>query len=537
METYKFWDIKESITTGDKRLIGSDIWEALQNVGANNVNDYPPFSSKWKLTTDNPYMSVQESEDKYTLEIDTNQDDITFILPNPSSKSCRNIHIVLKDATNTLTVQTDAPSHLINFSLTYLDFNTSADNIFFEVINGSWQISSEVADMPPLVFSARNSSNQSFTDTRIDVTLDHVVKSYGGIAHLDSGEIVFDKAGIFILLVSVGIDVLSGSSRSIANSFVQLDTGSGFTDIPDILLLTYNRMGGSGINGDSAHIPIEVSAGDKIKIQSVRENGSDTLQTVFPSCAITIISSKGLRGEKGEKGDTGADGDVVWRGVWTAGTYNTHDGVQYQGSSFICNANGTTNNPGTPASPNAGWDLWVQKGADGSGAVINISEDGTNIPNTPHGTINFQGNFNVSNGGSGVANVQYTERKNTYMMAVWAEENAGLSSGSYEWAYGNGANTPIDGGVTIHVPSGYSCEVVAMSIRLGAGDATVELIHNGVLQGSNCQVVATGVQSKTDTIASPIAISDNDYINFRTVTASSTGSPNVVTAWLKYTEN
>jgi hypothetical protein len=63
-----------------------------------------------------------------------------------------------------------------------------------------------------------------------------------------------------------------------------------------------------------------------------------------------------------------------------------------------------------------------------------------------------------------------------YMYSVWAEENAALgASNTYEWAFGNGANTPSDGGMTIYVPSGWTAEVVAMSLRVGGGTATVEL--------------------------------------------------------------
>jgi len=122
-----------------------------------------------------------------------------------------------------------------------------------------------------------------------------------------------------------------------------------------------------------------------------------------------------------------------------------------------------------------------------------------------------------------------------YMYPVWAEENSTLGATTYEWAYGNGANTPSDGGVTIYVPSGYTCTVVALSLRLGGGTATVELLHNGTLKGSDANVVLSTGQSATNELSTPLAISNNDYINFRTTAASSTASPCVVTAWLKMT--
>ena len=122
-----------------------------------------------------------------------------------------------------------------------------------------------------------------------------------------------------------------------------------------------------------------------------------------------------------------------------------------------------------------------------------------------------------------------------YMYPVWAEENSALgASNTYEWAFGNGANTPNDGGMTIFVPTGWTCTAVAMSLRLGGGTATVELVLNGTLQGARANVVATG-QSATDEFAS-VAIANNDYINFRTTVSAGTSGPCVATVWLRMTK-
>ena len=124
-----------------------------------------------------------------------------------------------------------------------------------------------------------------------------------------------------------------------------------------------------------------------------------------------------------------------------------------------------------------------------------------------------------------------------YMYPVWAEENSTLgASNAYEWAFGNGANTPADGGMTVYVPSSWTCTVVAMSVRVGGGTATVELVHNGTPKGSACQVVLSSGQSATDEMATPLVIANNDYINFRTVSSASTSGPCVVTAWLRMVE-
>ena len=125
-------------------------------------------------------------------------------------------------------------------------------------------------------------------------------------------------------------------------------------------------------------------------------------------------------------------------------------------------------------------------------------------------------------------------RLHQYIYPVWAEENAALGgSNTYEWAFGNGANTPSGGGMTVYVPTGWTCHVVAMSLRVGGGTATVELVHNGTPKGADCRVVLSEGQSATDEMATPLAIANNDYINFRTSSSSGTSGPCVVTAWLR----
>ena len=121
-----------------------------------------------------------------------------------------------------------------------------------------------------------------------------------------------------------------------------------------------------------------------------------------------------------------------------------------------------------------------------------------------------------------------------YMVPIWAEENAGLATNSYEWAFGNGANTPSDGGLTVYVPSGWNCSAISMSIRVGGGTANVTLLINGAEQlGAGCVDITSG-QSATNEFPSPLYIEDNDYVNFRTKTASGTSGPCVVTVWLRY---
>ena len=123
------------------------------------------------------------------------------------------------------------------------------------------------------------------------------------------------------------------------------------------------------------------------------------------------------------------------------------------------------------------------------------------------------------------------------MIPIRAEENGWLTTGSYEWAFGNGANTPNDGWVTVYVPTGYTAKIVAMSLRIWGWTATVEAVLNWTLQWALCNVAVSTGQWNTNDSFTAVDIDDGDYINFRTTTASGTSWPCVATMWIEYTKS
>ena len=123
-----------------------------------------------------------------------------------------------------------------------------------------------------------------------------------------------------------------------------------------------------------------------------------------------------------------------------------------------------------------------------------------------------------------------------YMVPIWAEENSGLGNNTHEWAFGNGANTPSNAGITIYVPAGQTAEIVAMTATTnnGSGSSVIEANINGVNQGSNCNVTLSGRSGSNDTFT-PVAVITGDRLTFRTTTAGTNSSPSTVTAWIRYT--
>jgi len=89
--------------------------------------------------------------------------------------------------------------------------------------------------------------------------------------------------------------------------------------------------------------------------------------------------AQGLPGDKGDKGDVGAAGPVgiTWRGAWSGATaYVVRDGVTFNGTSYVCTAGNTNQQP-----PNASyWDVLAAKGDTGAGLDPLQLTNGESVP-------------------------------------------------------------------------------------------------------------------------------------------------------------
>lgn len=118
------------------------------------------------------------------------------------------------------------------------------------------------------------------------------------------------------------------------------------------------------------------------------------------------------------------------------------------------------------------------------------------------------------------------------LIPIWAEENSSLSTtigGGQEWAFGNGANTPENLGLTIP----FSFELVYGTLTLRQGTAIVGIYING---SKVLDVAATGITNPkraSAQVTTPVTYPANSSISFRTQSSSNTNSPNVVSAWIR----
>jgi len=116
---------------------------------------------------------------------------------------------------------------------------------------------------------------------------------------------------------------------------------------------------------------------------------------------------------------------------------------------------------------------------------------------------------------------------------IWAEENSTLVATTYEWAYGNGANTPAGAGIVIP----FACELHYMTLAINNASAVaeVQLVHNQTPNATYTVACATASTGTADYTATPLSISAGDLVNFRTLSATTTTAPAQVCAWFKVT--
>ena len=112
------------------------------------------------------------------------------------------------------------------------------------------------------------------------------------------------------------------------------------------------------------------------------------------------------------------------------------------------------------------------------------------------------------------------------VFCIWAEENAALGAGENEWAFGNGADTPADGGITLAV----NCELFRMTATIKAGTASIAASKNG----TNVATLACTAGANNNTVG-PVIFSAGDVLQFQTKAAASTSLPNTVAAWFRTT--
>lgn len=113
---------------------------------------------------------------------------------------------------------------------------------------------------------------------------------------------------------------------------------------------------------------------------------------------------------------------------------------------------------------------------------------------------------------------------------VWAEENGGISTGQYEWSYGNGATGQRNG---ITFPFDLELKHITLNAENFGTSVLMEIrrSRNGIIS-----VVGTALFTQNNTTVDlplPVDFNRNDVLIFRTLTTVGSTSDVRVCAWLK----
>ena len=114
------------------------------------------------------------------------------------------------------------------------------------------------------------------------------------------------------------------------------------------------------------------------------------------------------------------------------------------------------------------------------------------------------------------------------LITVWAEENAVLNEGEYEWSFGNGAHG------SDHSLVGYTMMAAGRIIRMGLSTnnprspVVVNIVVNGSEKTAYSVTKPAGQYSGTQVFTTPLELARGNRINFRSATSlQSVSSANV----------
>ncbi len=144
------------------------------------------------------------------------------------------------------------------------------------------------------------------------------------------------------------------------------------------------KQGATGATGATGPIGPQGPKGDTGLTGATGPTG-----TVGPQGPAGPTGLTGATGATGPQGDAGLPG-LNWRSAWSSITaYAVHDGVSYNGSSWIAIA---ANAGQAPAQPSSYWSLLAQQGAQGSaGATGPAGQTGATGPTGPQGPAGATG--------------------------------------------------------------------------------------------------------------------------------------------------
>jgi hypothetical protein len=144
------------------------------------------------------------------------------------------------------------------------------------------------------------SGGQAVGDSAVVVSVGMVRRKFR-LVELSNDEVIINPARslrtpsanyLLIIMARVTLDISNGSSRSQAQSWLEIDTGSGYQEIPGTKGTSYHRTSSAGQDSVSLFATAEVAKIDmtKIRIRTQRTAGSSDLQTLVNGSSILVLN-------------------------------------------------------------------------------------------------------------------------------------------------------------------------------------------------------------------------------------------------------
>lgn len=149
-----------------------------------------------------------------------------------------------------------------------------------------------------------NAGGQTTTSsTGTVVNLDTVRKNTGEFS-LSSDVITINSEGTYFIVYRVSTDISTGTDRSASSCWLELNTGSGFSEIDGSRAFMYNREVIEGDNTGTGHCILDLVSGNSIRLLFSRIDGNSTIRTIADGSGVSILKiSGGIKGDQGPAGD------------------------------------------------------------------------------------------------------------------------------------------------------------------------------------------------------------------------------------------
>jgi hypothetical protein len=256
------------------------------------------------------------------------------------------------------------------------------------------------------------------------------------------------------------------------------------------------------------------------------ENNATADQTKADIDALNINADQvdGLEASQFLRSDTG---DIINVGRGNVYIENNSDDNQ-NGTGITIR---TSLNPGEGDEGSVGSIFAVRSSGQAARLWVGQSKTTTGLNNFVTNDATINGNITVTGSVDGRNVAEDGTKLDRTPFAIWAEENADLSSSlssGFQWSFGNGNLTPVGTGIVLP----FACNLIAISLSMEV-TCTVEVEVYKNTSGTGKSVSITSAKSGySDFESSPASYAAGDIINFRTLVGDTASEGGIVTAWL-----